>query len=105
MKLILNNKIILINKANSFRKRLKGFMFQKNITTGLVFKTKCIHTFFMKENIDLIITDKNNKIITYYKNFSKNKIYINFKSYYIYELPNNSVSNLQIGDKIIIKED
>ena len=102
MKLILNNKVILINKANSFKKRLKGFMFQKNITTGLVFKTKCIHTFFMKENIDLIITDKNNKIITYYKNFSKNKIYINFKSYYIYELPKNTINDLKKGDSLIM---
>ena len=44
----------------------------------------------MKENIDIIITDKDNKILYIYESFKKNRILIKLKSYYIYELPNNS---------------
>ena len=39
---------------------------------------------------DIIITDKDNKVINIYNNFKKNRILINLKSYYIYELPKNS---------------
>lgn len=36
--------------------RLKGFMFTKNIDKALLFdRCNSIHTFFMKENIDVIM--------------------------------------------------
>ena len=76
MKLILDKEINL-KEANTLKKRLLGLMFKTNIQEGLVFKTKAIHTFFMKENIDVIITDKNNKTIAFYKNLKRNKIIIN----------------------------
>ena len=105
MKIIIDKQEIELQRANSFFKRLKGFMFQTNIKKALLFKTKSIHTFFMREKLDIIVTNKNNNIIKIYKNLDKNKIIFHKDACYIYELPNNSVSNLQIGDKIIIKED
>ena len=51
MKLIFDKEINL-KKATTFKKRLLGLMFKTNIQEGLVFKTKAIHTFFMKEEID-----------------------------------------------------
>ena len=101
MKLIFDKEINL-KKATTFKKRLLGLMFKTNIQEGLVFKTKAIHTFFMKEEIDVIITDKNNKTIVFYKNLKRNKIIIILKSYYIYELPKNSINNLKKGDKLTI---
>lgn len=63
-------------------------MFKKNINYGLMFK-KCnsIHTFFMKQNIDVIFLDKNNNIIKRYNNITKNKILICKDAYQVIEIP------------------
>lgn len=102
MKLKINEQIINLEIANTRRKRLIGFMFQKNINKAICFKTKSIHTFFMKENIDVIITDKNNITIDLKKNLGKNKIIFNKNAYYIYELPANFIKNLKKRDKLEI---
>ncbi len=86
MKLLLKNKEINLKDCNNFKDKLIGFMFKKNIDCALRFKCKSIHTFFMKQNIDIIITDKNNKVLYIYTNFHKNKIIIKKKAYYFYEL-------------------
>ena len=91
MKMILSlkNKEIPLYICTSFKDNLLGLMGKKNINYALRFKCKSIHTFFMREKIDIVVTDKNNKVIAVYNNFKKNRILINLKSYYIYELPNN----------------
>ena len=64
MKIIINNNEYQVDKANTFIKRFIGLMGKKNITKGLFFpKTRSIHTFFMKDNIDIIMINKYNKII------------------------------------------
>ena len=52
-----------------------GFMGQRNIHHALLFK-KCnsIHTFFMKEAIDVIFCDEDNVILYYYNNLKPNQI-------------------------------
>lgn len=90
MNLVLKNNKIKLKFCDNFKEKLMGFMFKKNIKCALRFKCKAIHTFFMRENIDIIITDKNNKILYIYNNFKKNRILIKLKSYYFYELPSNS---------------
>lgn len=101
MKIKLNNKDINIILANNFLIRLKGLTFKKNINYGLYFK-KCnsIHTFFMKDEIDIIMLDKNNKILFLYPNFKKNKILIKKEVYNIIELPKNSINSLKVNDYI-----
>ena len=66
-------------------------MFKKNINNALLFnKCNSIHTFFMKENIDVIMCDKDNNILYYYKNLGKNKIiWPKKKVYKTIELPVN----------------
>lgn len=73
--------------ANTFFKKLIGLMFKKNINYCLCFK-RCnsIHTFFMKENIIVVFTDKNNKILKI-KNTPKNRILFCRNAYYTYEFP------------------
>lgn len=75
MKLIYNSKKIELINCKSFYSRLMGFMFKKNINNALLFdKCNSIHTFFMKENIDVIMCDKDNNVLYFYKDFKKNKI-------------------------------
>ena len=47
----------------------------KDINYALLFdKCNSIHTFFMVSNIDVILCDKNDTILYYYKDVKKNKI-------------------------------
>ena len=91
MKLIYNNKEIELINCVSFYSRLKGFMFKKNINNALLFnKCNSIHTFFMKENIDVIMCDKDNNILYFYKDLKKNKIIFPKKNVYkVIETPSN----------------
>ena len=84
---------IKIIEAKGFKMRLLGFMFKKNISYGLLFKNcRSIHTFFMKDKIDVILTDKEDNIIKTYKNLEKNKIIIGSKKVKnIYELPKGTI--------------
>ena len=87
-----NNKLdINIKICNKFYDRLLGLMMKKNINYGLCFpKCNSIHTFFMLENIDVIMTDKNYNILYIYKNLKPNKIILPKKNvYYTFELPAN----------------
>lgn len=99
MKLIVKNNIIEIKVCNNFSKKLIGLMFKKNIKYGLCFNNcNAIHTFFMKEKIDVIMTDKNNKVIYIYNNLPKNRIIMPKKNaYYTYEIP-NSLNSYNVGD-------
>ena len=96
-----------VYECTSFYSRLTGLMFKKNINYGLLFK-RCnsIHTFFMKENIDVIMTDKNNRILYYYKNLKPNKIILPKKNVYnTYEFPINKLVDIKINDIIKIVKD
>ncbi len=87
--------------ATSFKDKLIGLMNKKNIDYGLLIKNcKSIHTFFMLENIDVILLDKNNKILKIKRNVKPNKIiFFNHKKRTnILELPSNSSFNLNIND-------
>ena len=84
---------VKIKIAKSFKERLFGLMFKKNINNGLLFKNcRSIHTFFMLEEIDVIAADKNDKIIETYKNIKPCRILIApKKTKNIYELPKNTI--------------
>lgn len=90
MKMYKNVKII---KAQRFHERFIGNMFKKNIKNGLLFdKCRAIHTFFMLDNIDVIATDNNDKIIKTYKNVKPWRIIIAPSNVTkIYELPKNTI--------------
>lgn len=104
MKIIIDKKEIELKIANTFFKRLIGLTFKKNINYSMRFKTNSIHTFFMKDNIDIVMTNKNNKVIYILKNVKKNKIIIKKNVYYTYEFPNNFITNLKINDILKIED-
>ena len=82
-----------------------GFMGKKNIDNSLMFnKCNSIHTFFMKENIDVIMCDNNNKILFYYKYLKKNKIILPKKNVKkVFETP-RLYFNIKLGDYLEVKE-
>ncbi len=103
MEILINNKKFNLDVANSFTKRLFGLMGKKEITKGIFFpKTKSIHTFFMRDNIDIIMINKDNIVVYFKKNLKKNKIIIKKEAYHTIELPKDSINNLNIGDKLTI---
>lgn len=103
MKISVNNKEFNVEIADTFKKRLFGLMGKKNIKNGLYFpKTNSIHTFFMKEDIDVIMIDKENNIVYFKENLKKNRILIKKKAYHTIELPHNSIKNININDKLTI---
>jgi uncharacterized protein len=82
-----------------------GFMGKKNIDIALMFnKCNSIHTFFMKENIDVIMCDNNNKILFYYKDLQKNKIILPKKNVKkVFETP-RLYFNIKLGEYLEVKE-
>ena len=91
MVLAKNSISLNIKIYNTFFKRLIGLMFKKKITYGICFpKCNSIHTFFMKKNIDVIMTDKDYKILYIFNNLKPNKIILPKKGvFYTFELPAN----------------
>ena len=89
LKLIYHGKEIFGKECKSIWSRFKGFMLQKNITSFLYFNhCNSIHTFFMKENIDVLLCDCNNYILYYYHNLSPNHVILPKKNVSkVYELP------------------
>lgn len=102
----INGKGLDIINMNTFFKRLKGLMFKKDIINKAYMfeKTNGIHTFFMYQNIDVILTDKNYRIIYIKENLSKNKIILPQKGvYFTFELPLETAKYFRVGNKLDIK--
>ena len=105
MRLLYNNKDIDLYNCKSFFSRFKGFMMEKNINRALLFdRCNSIHTFFMKENIDVIMCDEDNKILFYYKDLPRGKIILpkcGVKR--VFETP-SGYFDIEIGKRMIINE-
>lgn len=106
--LITNNKKYEIIVANTFFKRLRGLTYQKNIQYGMLFlRCNAVHTYFMKENIDIIGLDENNKVIYKYENLNKNRIIRinrNIKKTSILELPIHASKKIRIGTTLTFED-
>lgn len=101
----IGNKKINIHILYSFKERMKGFRFQlKPITIGLCYpKKKSINTYFLCQNIDIIITNKEYEILYIYQNIRSEKIiFRKRKAYYIFELPAFESKDLKVGQKLQI---
>lgn len=88
--------------AEKFTDRLFGLLLKKN-PRSLFLKTRFgIHTFFLKEKIDLIIVDNQN-VVRKIKTVGPNRIFFyNMKFNKVIELPEgaNSRSKTKEGDKL-----
>lgn len=108
MYVVINKKKIKLKECTGFFNRLRGFMFKLDpIEEGLRFSKCCsIHTYFLFQNIDVIMTDKEHNIIKLYPNLTSERIILpKRKVYYTYELPVGSIQNLKVKDKLKVIED
>ena len=106
MKILFDNKELNVKYCQNFKDRLIGLMFNKNNIDYCLCFPNCnsIHTFFMKQNIDVVMTDKDNKILFLYKSLKPWKIIWPKKNvYYVYETKENTF-NYNIGDFLNIKK-
>lgn len=87
-----------IKYADTFFKRFKGLMFVRNFDYILKLKCNGIHTFFMKVNIDVILTDKNSKVLYIYRNLKPWKIVLPKKGVvFTYEMPAGFLKNVMVN--------
>ncbi len=90
---------IKIKEANTFFSKLIGFSFKrKKIDYGIKFNNcNSIHTLFMLQIIDVIMTDKNNKILFIKENLKPFRLILPQRNvFYTYELPINYIKNNKI---------
>ncbi len=101
--IILNNGKVTVKVVNKFKKRIKGFRFYlANIKEGLCYpRKKMINTYFNCQRLDIIVTDKSDKILAIYRNMKTEKfIRPRLKAYYIYLLPVGCADGLEISEKL-----
>ena len=107
MKIINKTKKTLITNdaklLTSLIDKSLGLLNPKNPRT-IIFKTRWgIHTFFLKEPIDIIILNNQNQVVILKQSLKPNRFYFwNPKHELIIELPKRSItkSNTKIGDLI-----
>lgn len=87
--------------AKTYMQKLTGLMGKKNINYGMFFpNVSSIHTFFMKESIDVI--GLNNKMIvtSIYENVKPNRILILKGAKHTLELPKGKSKHYHIGQRV-----
>ena len=101
-----SRKTILFEKykfGESFLDKAFGLLISSN-PRAMLFKTRFgIHTFFMKESIDLIVLDKKNRVVSLKINLKPNRIFLwNSRFDTILELPSGTIkkSKTEIGDTL-----
>ncbi len=108
MYLQLNKKKIKIKTLSTFMERFKGLKFVlEPIDYGVFFPhKKFVTTNFLCQRIDIVLTDKKNKILYLYEDFpSERYIYPKRKVRNVYFLPLHTAKYLEIGTTLNIKEE
>ena len=109
MFLKIDKRVIDVEVANSFGRRLIGLMGRKEIFRGLLIPNcKSIHTFFMRKSIDIIIFDSNNVVLDVKSSLKPWKIYSyneKIKKTSILELPENTCVNLKINSVLFFENE
>ncbi len=97
-----NNKNIDIIECTSFKERFKSLKFILDpITYGIKIPNKrLVSTYFFCQKVDILVTDKDNKIIYLSENTKSEKKKLLPKKYNIYYLPLNTVKHLKLNDTI-----
>ena len=90
-----------IVKANSFIKKFKGLMFKNNIEYGMFFSnTNKIHTFFMRESIDIYGLDDDYVVKDICFNVKPLKIVFLKNSKHALEIPCSNNYKLSKNEKV-----
>lgn len=87
--------------AKTYMQKLTGLMGKKNINYGMFFPgVSSIHTFFMKESIDVIGLNDAMIVTSIYENVRPNKILILKNASHTLELPKGECKRYHIGQKV-----
>lgn len=87
--------------AETYMQKLTGLMGRKNINYGMFFPgVSSIHTFFMKESIDVIGLNDAMIVTSIYENVKPNKILILKNANHTLELPKGESKHYHIGQKV-----
>lgn len=87
--------------AKTYIQKLTGLMGKKNINYGMFFPgVSSIHTFFMKESIDVIGLNDAMIVTSIYENVKPNKILILKNANHTLELPKGESKRYHIGQKV-----
>ena len=87
--------------AKTYMQKLTGLMGKKNINYGMFFPgVSSIHTFFMKESIDVIGLNDAMIVTSMYENVRPNKILILKNASHTLELPKGESKRYHIGQKV-----
>ncbi len=105
MHLKINNQKIEILEYNKFIDRFKSLKFVlEKINYGIKIPNKKIaNTYFFCQRVDICFTDKEDKIISLFKNVKTEKRIFKFKAKNIYYLPLETCKHLKLGEKLILK--
>src|SRR5574344_1685633 len=110
MYLKIEKKKLEIRELKTFKDKIKSLRFVLEVIDYGVRlnKKKWINTYWFCQRVDIIATDKDNKILVIYNDIGSERIFLpKRKTYYIYYLPVNSSNSFNVGDKlpIVIKKD
>ena len=87
--------------AKTYMQKLTGLMGKKNINYGMFFPgVSSIHTFFMKESIDVIGLNDAMIVTSIYEHVKPNKILILKNANHTLELPKGESKRYHIGQKV-----
>lgn len=87
--------------AKTYMQKLTGLMGKKNINYGMFFPgVSSIHTYFMKETIDVIGLNDAMIVTSIYENVKPNKILILKNANHTLELPKGESKHYHIGQKV-----
>ena len=87
--------------AKTYIQKLTGLIGKKNINYGMFFPgVSSIHTFFMKESIDVIGLNDAMIVTSIYENVKPNKILILKNANHTLELPKGKSKRYHIGQKV-----
>ena len=107
----IKNKKVKLVEANTFWERLKGLKFVLGpLEYGVRFpKKKSSNTNFLFERVDVILTDKDEKVLYLIENLGTEKKVRRKKNVYnTYFVPRGTVKDLKVGDTlnlVVEKED
>lgn len=91
-------KIII---AKTYMQKLTGLMGKKNINYGMFFPdVPSIHTFFMRESIDVIGLNDAMIVTSIYEDVKPNKILILKNAKHTLELPKGESKQYHIGQRV-----
>lgn len=103
----INKKKIPIYKKETLKDKIVSFRFKLDeINYGIYFeKKRRINTYFYCQNVDIIMTNKENIITSIFINQQSEKRFKGKKrTYFIYVMPKNSCKDLHENEKLKILE-